>query len=68
MNRLTMGHGIEPLPPEIAAKRERERERVKYGYLAMAAMERGAENVEGLDEEARMLVAKEAHVVNTDEA
>ncbi len=47
MNRLMMGHGIAPLPPEVAAKRARER--VKYGYLAMAAMERGAENVEGLD-------------------
>lgn len=66
MNRLMMGHGIEPLPPEVAAKRARER--VKYGYLAMAAMERGAENVEGLDAETRDLVKREQDLVNKDDA
>jgi len=64
MNRLMMGHGIEPLPPKIAAKRARER--VKYGYLAMAAMERGSENVEGLDDETQKLVEQEKHKVIDD--
>lgn len=64
MNRLMMGHGIEPLPPEVASKRARER--VKYGYLAMAAMERGAENVEGLDEQERELVERDKDKVNID--
>lgn len=61
MNRLMMGHGIEPLPPEVAAKRAKER--VKYGYLAMAAMERGAENVEGLDEATQDIVQQNKNEV-----
>lgn len=62
MNRLMMGHGIAPLPPEVAAKRARER--VKYGYLAMAAMERGAENVEGLDAETQDIVEQNKEEVS----
>jgi len=64
MNRLMMGHGIEPLPAEIASKRAKER--VKYGYLAMAAMERGEENVEGLDADTLALVEREKDKVTND--
>ena len=50
----------------IAAARANER--LKYGYLAIVAMELGAENVEGLDSEAKDLVQRKKDKVTSDKS
>lgn len=57
MNRFMLGHGIQPLPPEVA--RSSASTRAQLGYIGKAALERGLDMVEGLSPQLRDVVERE---------